>query len=502
MSSSTPATSSNNPKRHGFATNSLWNLLGSLTPAAVAIATTPLLIRFLGNERFSFLTIAWVFVGYFSFFDFGLGRSLTKVVAAHAGADTEHEIPSLAVTALAIIAGLAVLAGLITAGVSGGLVKHGLHIQSALRDEARTSILLIAATVPVAIVTTAFVGILEGFRKFPAINRIRIILGALLYLVPLLACTYSPTLVSVLISLMLVRLAAAFTYGAMATSLLRKCNGGFEFRRQHASRLLAIGGWLTISNVVSPLMAYFDRFFLGVMVPLGVVAYYTTPYEVLARTGIIPGALMGVAFPTIAAAWETNRGQLPSIFVKINSLLFYSTFPICAAAILMAQEGLKWWLNADFAEHSSAITRCLALGVFINTLTSVSYTALQACGKPHVTGKIHLCELPLYIVVLWLFVKQFGVVGAAYAWTFRVGIDFLLMHRFASSLSAEIASSVRRLLLVSAGGTALLLACSLLSSFETRLLTALLAILACGLRLLFMLRPILQSTRASRMATR
>jgi len=39
------------------------------------------------------------------------------------------------------------------------------------------------------------------------------------------------------------------------------------------------------------------------------------------------------------------------------------------------------------------------------------------------TAKLHLLELPFYLLTLWWFVHAFGVVGAAYAWVLRSVLD-------------------------------------------------------------------------------
>jgi len=75
-----------------LARNVLWNLLGTGAPLLVALFAIPLLIEGLGTERFGVLLIAWMVVGYFSLFDMGLGRALTKLVAEKLGKGTGDEI--------------------------------------------------------------------------------------------------------------------------------------------------------------------------------------------------------------------------------------------------------------------------------------------------------------------------------------------------------------------------------------------------------------------------
>ncbi len=52
----------------------LLNLAGHAAPLVAAVAAVPALIGSIGQERFGFLALAWALVGYFSFFDLGLGR--------------------------------------------------------------------------------------------------------------------------------------------------------------------------------------------------------------------------------------------------------------------------------------------------------------------------------------------------------------------------------------------------------------------------------------------
>ncbi|MEW5961224.1 MAG: oligosaccharide flippase family protein, partial [Chloroflexota bacterium] len=92
-----------------LARNTLYNLIGQGAPMLVALFAIPLLINGLGTERFGVLTLAWMVIGYFSLFDLGLGRALTKMVAEKLGAGREQEIPALVWTALFLM----VLLGLV-----------------------------------------------------------------------------------------------------------------------------------------------------------------------------------------------------------------------------------------------------------------------------------------------------------------------------------------------------------------------------------------------------
>ncbi|MEQ1837075.1 MAG: hypothetical protein ABL858_01850 [Candidatus Nitrotoga sp.] len=64
-----------------LARNTSWNLLGAALPLPVALFCIPVLISSLGVDRFGVLGVAWMVMGYFGLFDFGLGQTTTKLVA-------------------------------------------------------------------------------------------------------------------------------------------------------------------------------------------------------------------------------------------------------------------------------------------------------------------------------------------------------------------------------------------------------------------------------------
>ena len=73
------------PSGRSLAGNTLWNLFGNCFPVVVAVVCLPMLKRGLGTERLGIISLAWVVIGYFSLFDLGLSRALTKLVAERIG---------------------------------------------------------------------------------------------------------------------------------------------------------------------------------------------------------------------------------------------------------------------------------------------------------------------------------------------------------------------------------------------------------------------------------
>jgi len=181
-------------------------------------------------------------------------------------------------------------------------------------------------------------------------------------------------------------------------------------------------------------MVALDRFVIGALVSMTAVAYYATPFEVVTKFSLLPAALMGVMFPAFSTGFAQDGKRTALLFGRSVKSLFLVLFPLMLCTVALAQDGLKLWLDAEFAQHSFRVLQFLAVGVFLNSLALVPFTLLQGVGRPDITATLHLIELPLYLGLLWWLITTRGIEGAAIAWTARVAVDalflFVLAGRF------------------------------------------------------------------------
>jgi O-antigen/teichoic acid export membrane protein len=85
------------------------------------------------------------------------------------------------------------------------------------------------------------------------------------------------------------------------------------------------------------------------------------------------------------------------------------------------------WISREFAAAAIGVTLVLCLGVWINGVALVPYTLIHAQGNPRTTALFHLGELILYAAAVWWLTVHYGILGAAWAWTFRATLDLALL---------------------------------------------------------------------------
>jgi len=443
-----------------LARNTVLNFIGQVVPLLVGVITIPCVVRGIGTERFGLLSLAWAILGYFSIFDLGLGRATTKFVAEALGKGEEDQIPRIIWTAVTVQTILGIVGAVVLVGISPLLIDHFLKIPSELVGEAKIICYLLALAIPVVLISGSFRGVLEASQRFELVNAVSIPVGVLTYICPLLGLVLGMNLPGMVALILLARAGALAAFVALNLFILpglRKYSGSLSF----FPRLFSFGGWVTISSVLGPILVYLDRFLIGSLLSMSAVAYYSAPYEVVTRLWIIPASFTATLFPAFSALKgdiTINRHALEMLFSRAIKYILLIMGPIVLAAALFSKEILQFWLGEDFAVQSSLAFSILAIGILVNSLGWVAYSLIQGMGRPDITAKIHLAELPVYIGIAWFFIKQAGIVGAAIACTTRLTLDAVLMFTAAFKITRFSPCALKSHGLISAGVTLALLA--------------------------------------------
>ena len=233
---------------------------------------------------------------------------------------------------------------------------------------------------------------------------------------------------------------------------------------------------MTLSNIISPLMVSFDRLVIGATVSMAAVAYYATPYEVVTKLWIIPHALVGVLFPAFATALAQGGERAVVLFNQGIKVVYLALLPAVLVIILLGKEGLGLWLGDEFARQSTGPLQWLAVGVFVNSVTTIPFALIQAAGRPDLTAKFHIVELAIYAPLLWLLIGRYGIEGAAIAWATRIGIDSVFLMVFSQRYLADGNPSARPLWFIAGAAFPALLIALRPAALEVRALVLLFAV--------------------------
>ena len=194
--------------------------------------------------------------------------------------------------------------------------------------------------------------------------------------------------------------------------------------------LLGFGVWMTLSNILGPLMVVADRFVISGLLGASMVAYFTVPAEFLVRSLMIPAALTTSLFPVFTKLLTTDRRYANQIYISSLKIVGSVMGVIMIAVMALSHLGLSIWLGSSFADNAYVIVIILAIGIFFNSLAQVPHTLLQGGGNVKTTALIHLGEACFYIPILYLVTPAYGLEGVAILWSTRAFVDLVVLLYF------------------------------------------------------------------------
>lgn len=400
--------------------NSFWNALGFAIPIVVAIPAMGYLARSLGIERFGIFTICYAIVGYASILDLGLSRAVIRAVAIDAHSKVRIESIMGTATTFVFLISLPASAAIY---FSAEWLTALLAISKGLRAEATIALQWLSFAIPPLMLSSVWFSYLEGSQDFFKLNKLKILSGLLISLTPLLTVAYYGTLVSAITGIVIARLISmiiAYRYslpGVNKSTL-------YIFNAEELRNLIVFGGWVTVSNIISPIMVYFDRLFLSSLTGAKTVAFYSAPAEAVSKLLLIPSSIIRVLFPKLSAQQKNAENEVKLTF----HLLAGTAVGVAGVVGYFAEDIMFLWLGKDYLGVPVTVLKILLIGFVFNSIAQLPYAKIQASGSAKTTAIIHAVEILPYLALLYYMIINFSLIGAACAWSTRTIIDYIVLE--------------------------------------------------------------------------
>lgn len=427
-----------------LARNVVWNLAGVILPALAAVLAVPVLTRSLGEARFGLLSLAWVFIGYFTIFDFGLGRALTQLMSARIAEQRQDSLPGLLGTAAIFALLVSLASGLLVWIYAEPLVQRVMKMPPELYAEGIEVMQVLAVSIPFVILGTVARGVLEALQRFDLINIVRVVSGLYLFVGPLLLLPFTREMGWIIAALAAGKVLATLAFLQACWQQLPQVRRQLHWQRAELRALFVFGGWITLGNILGPLLSYTDHFVISATVALSLLAYYSVPYQMTIRIWPVISAVVGVLFPALSIHLISDRPRAATLFMVGMKSVVVMIAPVCLLLAAFAEDIMQLWLGGDYGRVGGPLLRIFALGVFINSFNFVTLALVQAGGRPDWVPKLAMLEAPLYLPALFYAIQHAGLGGAAMVWLVRIVIEFVFLLWASTRVLPEAAAGLRR----------------------------------------------------------
>ena len=171
-----------------------------------------------------------------------------------------------------------------------------------------------------------------------------------------------------------------------------------------------------------------DQLILGQMYGTSTVAVYAIGSQINSLFISIGCVIPGICLPMITKIIEqkNSNSELSKIFAKLGRYQAYILFPIDAGVLLFGKEFIYLLAGKDFGE-SYYVALLLMLPYTIDLLETHGQSILQAKGIYKYRTYVMIIAAFINIALTLIWARQFGMLGAALATTFSIGISMGLV---------------------------------------------------------------------------
>jgi O-antigen/teichoic acid export membrane protein len=416
-----------------LAWNSFLNLGTGLFIVGLNLLFVPLMLRAFGTELYGVLSATWLVLANLAWLDFGFSRATARFVS--------QDLAIGRIDRAALWTWTAVLTqtflGLVGAGIlsyfAPFVVDH-IHVQEGNRALVILTLRLFAFSIPIEFATRSMTGVLQAGQRFDWVNGLSLFNTISTFVAYGCGILLGSKFLIVIYLLFALRLMNLFLSYWAAVKILPSLS---SFPRVallpksywvHAVTMIKYGSWIAFASGVGPLLLYFDQWVISFVLGVALLPLYTIPSNAIGRLFLFPYSISSTLFPAFSALQaRTDWERIDEYFVRANRYLLTAIMPLLFVLFIWAPELFRLWLGAELGSQVTLPFRVLVVGFGVGLLAPLSGTLLEAIGRPDVLVKLYLVELPFNIAIVWIFVKNYGIAGAALSYTVRTVLETIVL---------------------------------------------------------------------------
>jgi O-antigen/teichoic acid export membrane protein len=399
-----------------FFVNVVWSWVGVLTSFLTGFFLSPYIIRKLGDERYGIWALAFAFIDYANFFDFGFKSAIVTLISgfrAHNEEDKINEVVNTAFFYFLVIATVLLAATWVIAGY----LHYFFQISPAHQAEFVVLVRTIGVGWSAAIALSVFFGALEGFQQFKTQNHISVF--------SLIFRSGSSALV----------LYWGFGLKEMGfvVTLSQFMNFGlcfFAFRRAFPALRISPSWirppmWLKMARygvhsflvqVGTMLHNQGPPMLVGHFRTEAFVGYYTLPNRLLQYVVDPVTRVASVTMPNSAELFALGRKkQIADLATYLNRYSFALFLPFAIFLLLYGRNLILTWVGPVFGSQAAPLLLPFLLMATVSIAGQFnSVGVLFGMAKHNVYAKALIAEAALNLIGMALVLPRYGIVGAAW----------------------------------------------------------------------------------------
>lgn len=397
-------------------------IIGNLIP----FFYTPIMLELLGQSEYGLYKIAGSTTSYLSLMAFGIGSAVSRFIIkarTQEGKEAEERMFGLFNLLFQVVALLTlIVGGIITWKLD---LVYGASLTAEELSRMRILVGLMVINTAVSFSASSYNAVVSSHERFLFIHSLNIVstIGApVLNLIILFMGYRSIGMAVVSLWLNVIVRLVYMTYVRRALDIHPRYT---KMPQGILKEILGFSFWVFVGNIVGQLYSATDMVIIG-MIP----ALATTAAAVYSIGNTFPSIMFSVA--QITPGFFAPRANqmvfqncsdedLTNLVIKVGRMQAFLVLLICSGFIAFGQEFLLWYVGTGY-EDAYWVAIAIMIPNCIPLVQSAAHSVLQAKNMHRFRSLAYLCTASLNVVLTIIFVRRFGIIGAAVP----TGLSYLL----------------------------------------------------------------------------
>ena len=201
--------------------------------------------------------------------------------------------------------------------------------------------------------------------------------------------------------------------------------GGISLNLREGWRMLRSAGFLTITRLLRAIVYSFDVVLIGFWLGEREVGLYSAPYRVCFLFVAIAAAIHTSYLPSITRAFAQGVEQAQAVAERSINLSATVAAPMIVGGMILAAPLLRFIFGDEYVEGAAAF-RLLLLSIGLIFIHGVNHNLLLVGSRTKTEMKIYIVAAAVNIGLNLIFIRRYGIFGAALVTAMSEGLTLLL----------------------------------------------------------------------------
>lgn len=394
-----------------FLKNSFISFIFLFFPILSALVFIPLNISHLGLSLWGAYNLSISFFFIVMYFNIGIGPSVNRLIAKYiAKGEAKEELHIVHSGFFINLIITIVLISLILI-FQNVIIEYSFkkNISSIELNEIKKLFFWTSISSGIYLLISYFRNVLEGRQLFFFVSLSRAIIGSFIIAAPLLSNSNNLSESGFYIFLMLSCILIGYTFYFTRFYDLPKVK---LISVKWVKNIINHGILISLHSFINPVFIYFDRFLIGNKLGVDIVGIYTSFYDVISRTTIVPSSISGGLFPAVAAVSDSIIKSKKILIKALIVNLIISLLPL-TIIFFFGYELLILWLGKEISFSYNYVIIIISFSYFFQGFNLIFLRYLQGIGILKFSLYLNILLFIIYIPLLFFSINEYGVLGVA-----------------------------------------------------------------------------------------